>query len=307
LSVPTAADSATITPLQLWVARWQIVAAAALWSTSGLFVKAPWFDSWPADSRGGLLAFWRSAFAILILLPLVRRATFRWQMIPMTLCFAVMIWSFLSAMVHGGEAGAIWLQYLSPVWVLILSLVLLKERPQPADWTMFACCFAGVGLIVVMEARYGSPLATGLGILSGLAYAGVILCLRAMRGVDSVWLITLNHSASVLLLSPWVLHNETSLPWGSYLALAFFGVFQMSVPYILFARGLRVASSAEASVLTLVEPLLVPVWVYLAWSQHPGYQPPPVWTLLGGSLILAGLVTRYLPAVLRSSAASDRG
>ncbi|HEV3137158.1 MAG TPA: hypothetical protein VGZ26_04625, partial [Pirellulales bacterium] len=55
------------------VGRLWIVLAAVMWSSSGLFAKAPIFDTWPAETRGVLLAFWRALFAGLLLLPLVRR------------------------------------------------------------------------------------------------------------------------------------------------------------------------------------------------------------------------------------------
>jgi drug/metabolite transporter, DME family len=71
--------------------------------------------------------------------------------------------------------------------------------------------------------------------------------------------------------------------------LAAFGLFQMGLPYLLFARGLRSVSSQEASLISLLEPVLVPVWVYLAWGDKPAW-----WTLGGGGLILTGLAIRYL-------------
>ncbi len=182
--------------------------------------------------------------------------------------------------------------------VLLLGWLLLKELPTRADWVMFAFCAGGVGLIVAMEAIYGSLYATMLGVLSGITYAIVILCLRSMRGVDSVWLIALNHGGSALLLLPWVMQNTHQVPTTSYVALAMFGLFQMSLAYILFARGLRTTGAAEASLLSLIEPLLLPVWVYIAWRHHPLYIAPAVWTWIGGSLILVGLVCRYLPAVI---------
>ncbi len=276
-----------------------ITLAATLWSTSGFFAKAPWFESWPAETRGSLIAFWRSFFALLLFLPLIRKPSWRWQMAPMMLCFGLMVWSFLSAMVLRPAANAIWLQYLAPVWVLVLARVILGEKPSRDDIGMFCFCFSGVGLIFVMELAYGSAYATCLGILSGIAYAGVILCLRTMRDVDSVWLITLNHTGSILLLLPWVVQNTHSVPIGSFVALAFFGTVQMSLPYILFAKGLRTTGAAEASLITLIEPVLLPVWVYLAWHHHASYQAPPLWTIIGGGLILIGLASRYLPPLLR--------
>ena len=276
--------------------RLLIVAAAVLWSTSGFFAKSPWFDAWPESSRGLMLAFFRSLFAVMILVPLIRKPCWRWPMLPMTVCFALMVWTFMAAMVHGPAANAIWLQYLAPAWVLIGGVVLLRERVTSADRQMVGCCLAGVLLILVMELRSGgTAYATAMGILSGVAFAGVVLSMRRLSDVDPAWLITLNHLATVLWLAPWVWQVHRPIDASAYVVLGLFGVFQMSVPYLMFARGLRGTPSAEASVLALIEPILVPLWVFVAWRDHPTYQPPPWWTWVGGGLILVGLLWRYVP------------
>lgn len=280
--------------------RLQIVVAATLWSTSGFFAKAPWFDNWPSDVRGLMLAFWRSLFAFLILLPLIRRPVWKVQMIPMVLCFVVMVWSFMTAMVHGPAANAIWLQYLCPVWVLIAGVTFFKEHVSRQDMVMFCFCLTGVLLILAMEMRSGGSLyASAMGVLSGITFAGVVLAMRSMRGVDPAFQITLNHGATALCLAPWALQQSYNVPIAAYAALGMFGVFQMSVPYVLFARGLKSTPSPEASVLTLMEPILVPVWVFVAWSGHPSYQAPPWWTWAGGGFILTGLLCRYLPMMVK--------
>ncbi|HZN36276.1 MAG TPA: EamA family transporter, partial [Pirellulaceae bacterium] len=56
-----------------------------------------------------------------------------------------------------------------------------------------------------------------------------------------------------------------------------------------FARGLRSIPGHEATGIGLTEPILVPVWVVLAWGDRPAW-----WTLVGGGLILVGLAVRYL-------------
>lgn len=278
-----------------------IVLAAVLWSTSGFFAKAPWFDDWPADIRGLMLAFYRSLFALCLLIPIIRRPQWRWQIIPMLISFTVMVWSFMTAMVHGPAANAIWLQYLCPVWVLIAGVLWLGEKVTWADGRMFAFCIAGVCLILSMELWSGSPLyATAMGVLSGISFAGVVVCMRSMREVNAAWLITLNHSATVIILLPWVWQHEQRVSTFAYAALGMFGLVQMSIPYLLFARGLKTTSSPEASVLTLIEPLLVPIWVFIAWHSHPSYQAPRWWTWAGGGLILIGLLGRYLPMLHRS-------
>ncbi len=295
----------------VWTGRAAIALAAVLWSTSCFFAKAPWFDGWPQESRLLLLAFFRSLFACIVLAPLIRRPQFHLALLPMCVCFAVMVWSFMTAMVHGPAANAIWLQYLSPAWVLVGAVLWLNDAVTRADVRMFLCCIAGVSLIVAMElARGGTLLATGMALLSGVSFAGVVLSMRVMKDLDSAWLITLNHFATAALLLPWAWPEHQLIQPSAYVALGAFGVLQMSVPYIFFAKGLREVSSAEASMLILIEPILVPVWVYVAWHHHPSYVAPPWWTYVGGGLILIGLTGRYLPPLLRrrrlhQSAAED--
>jgi drug/metabolite transporter (DMT)-like permease len=74
--------------------------------------------------------------------------------------------------------------------------------------------------------------------------------------------------------------------------LFLFGAVQMGLPYWLMARGLRAVGPNEAGTLTLLEPLLNPVWAYLV---SPATERPKPATLVGGALILAGIAYRYWP------------
>jgi drug/metabolite transporter (DMT)-like permease len=97
--------------------------------------------------------------------------------------------------------------------------------------------------------------------------------------------------------------------WGSALPAAsqlvvlfFFGALQMALPYWLVARGLRSVSPQEAGTITLLEPLLTPVWAYLV---SPDTEMPTGYTFVGGALILGALAWRYWP--FRSAATKQRG
>ena len=59
------------------------------------------------------------------------------------------------------------------------------------------------------------------------------------------------------------------------------------------AWAMREVDSNEASLITLIEPLAVPVWTFLAWRHHATYEFPKWWTLLGASLIAIGFIWRY--------------
>jgi drug/metabolite transporter, DME family len=273
--------------------RLLVIAAAVLWSTSGFFAKSPFFESWPLEMRGPLLAFWRALFAALVLLPMTRQRRGSWWMLPMVLAFAAMNFTYLKAMTLTTAANAIWLQCTAPIWVFVLGALLMKESMRWLDGITLAFVAAGVGLIVAMEAQGESLAGVLYGLASGVFLAFVYLMLRRLRAFDTWWLVALNHAVAATLFAPFVVWQGV-WPSGVQLAvLACFGVLQMGLPYVLFARGMRHIPTYEGSGLALLEPLLVPVWVFLAWGHLATYQAPRWWTYAGGGLILLGLLLRY--------------
>ena len=286
--------SATSSTKGQWTGRLLVTTAAVLWSTSGLFAKAPIFDTWPESTRGLLLAFWRAAFAAMALIWLVRRVQWRWTLVPMTLVFALMNISYLSALVLVESSVAIWLQNTAPAWVFAVGVLLLGERYVRRDISMLILAACGMSIILFFQLRAAdSTWGVLLGVLAGITFAGVVLFLRAHRDFDSAWLIFLNHLVTAILLAPAVVVLKTYPTGLQWVYLALFGILQMGIPYWLFARSVQYIAGHEASGLALLEPLLVPLWVFLVWRSHPGYEPPLVSTIIGGGLILAGLAIRY--------------
>ena len=64
---------------------------------------------------------------------------------------------------------------------------------------------------------------------------------------------------------------------------------QIGIPYWLYALAIRRIKALESVLLTVLEPLLNPRWVYLLFGEATGRLP-----LLGGALILSTPVLRAL-------------
>lgn len=96
----------------------------------------------------------------------------------------------------------------------------------------------------------------------------------------------LNNAGAALVLA-------AAIPWmgpvdvRSLMALVVMGVVQIAVPYALFTWALQRVPGPEASLLTLIEPVLNPIWV----AQFVGERPCGA-TIAGGALILAALALR---------------
>ena len=276
-----------------FIGRCVVIVAVLMWSTGGVFAKAPIFETWDGAQRGVLLAFWRTLFGGLVLLPFVRQPRWSWRFVPLCVSFAMMNLTYLSSMSLGEASIAIWLQSTAPVWVFAGSALWLREKIRPRDWLMFAFGVTGILTILVFEVHSQRSRGVLLGLASGFFYATIVLSLRRLRQFDPFWLIALSHLATVGVLAPLVWRLET-LPTASQCAvLASFGIFQMGIPYVLFSWGLRSIPGHEASCIGLLEPILLPIFVFFAWGQTSGYQAPATSTIVGGTLILAGLMIRY--------------
>ena len=116
--------------------------------------------------------------------------------------------------------------------------------------------------------------------------------MRVQRNRPAQWLTALNMLGTAIVLSP-VLFIYPMPTSGQLLCLAAFGIVQLAVPYLLMARGLRHVPSFEAGLLTVIEPVLNPLWAYII---SPDTETPTVWTVLGGAMILGTLAARYWPA-----------
>jgi drug/metabolite transporter (DMT)-like permease len=285
--------------LSLRHGRLLIVAAAVLWSLSGAFTKLltrPTILGLHEPELPSLvIAFARVLFAGLVLVPTLRRQdfTFRPAMLGMIASFAIMNALFVRAMAEGTAANAILLQYTAPMWMYVASVFWLREPADARGPLTLLFGLVGIAAIVWGGWQGAQMPVIALGLGSGLTYAGVVIGLRVLRAESPRWLTVLNHLGGALALLPFVVALAPPRPTLGQLAfLALFGTVQTALPYWLMARGLRVVNPQEAGAITLLEPLLNPLWAYLV---APETETPSAYTLLGGAFIVGGLAYRYWP------------
>jgi len=285
-----------------------IAAAAVLWSLSGFFTRLlqnpTALDLNEPRLEPLQIAFFRALFAGLFLTPMLRPrdVTFRPLMPVMVALFAAMNALFISAIALGTSANAILLQNTAPFFVYLVSVFVLGEPPDRRSFRALRVGMAGMVIIVAGGGEIGGRLDVMLmGVGSGVTYAAIILCLRHLRDQATSWLIVQNHLGSALCLATGVLIAYGPTVWLAWITaptarqlgfLCVFGSVQMGLPYFLFARGLRSVSPQEAGAITLLEPMLNPLWAYLI---SPETDTPTVYTAVGGVLIVGALAYRYLP------------
>lgn len=259
--------------------------AAVLWSSGGLFIKL-------APMGGLAVACGRSLVAGLFYLA-VLRPDLRAARLGTAVAYAGCIVTFVAATKLTTAANAIFLQYTGPAWVLLLSPFLLDEELRAADVVCVLLSLAGMSLFFVGKMEAGQMSGNLLGLVSGVFFAFVVVLLRrdarGGRG-DALPSTALGNLIAAAVTLPWALRALPQMvtPRGASMLL-YLGVVQLGVAYVLFIRGVRKVEAAEASLLSMLEPVLNPLWVFLGAGERPG-----PWALLGGVVVVAAVVVRTL-------------
>ncbi len=275
------------------VARLSVLGAALIFSTGGAAIKGTAMTPFQvAGFRSGV-----AALAIALLLPAARRG-FGIALLPAALAYAATLVLFVTATKLTTAASAIFLQSTAPIWVLLLAPALLREPIRRADLPYVAMAALGL-LLVFLGSR--DPVATApqpalgnaLALGSGLAYALLMILMRRLaRGGDAtdrtLAAMVLGNAIAFLACLPFSLPVEgaTAHDVG---AIVYLGVIQIGLAYWLFARGLRVLSALEISLLVLLEPVLNPLWTWILQGEEPS-----ALALLGGAVMIAALAARAL-------------
>lgn len=270
-----------------WWAIVLLIVCAALWSLNGPLIKL----LTQAGVPGVTTACYRSLFGGVIFLPLalrgrstLRRVAIGWP-IGSVLAFTLMTACFVIATTQTAAANAIILQYTSPIWVFLLSPLLLHERLRLSDGLVLALAMGGVAIIFCGHATTEAP-ALLVGLASGLGYGSLTVALRGLRRVDPSTVVALNFLGSGLLLLPAVaIWGTFWLNGYQFVLMLILSLVQMAIPYLLFSWALQRVEAHRAALIVLLETVLNPVLTYLVVGERV-----PTATLIGGPLILVSVV-----------------
>jgi drug/metabolite transporter (DMT)-like permease len=129
------------------------------------------------------------------------------------------------------------------------------------------------------------PSASGiaLSLFMSVSFAAVIVITRHQREVSMAPATCLSQVLVFLFAAPFASVSEVS---GKDLALLIgLGVGQIGLGLIFLTIGARLIPAAEVALITLLEIVLGPLWVWLALGEQPGAT-----TLAGGAIVLGAVV-----------------
>jgi drug/metabolite transporter (DMT)-like permease len=265
-----------------------VAGAAIVWSTGGLIVRHVEADSWT-------IVFWRGFFAAFILLAYLAirdgRNTvglFRNLGLPglgVAFCFFAASLSFVIALHHTSVAVILFLQSAAPLVAGVLAWLWLKERTGVVKIVAMLMAAVGVFITISGQAAGGSALGIGLSVVILFAFAFATVLVRRFNHIRMTPATCL--SALGLVGVGAFMGSPFQVSGHDLALLALFGAGQLGIGFILFTNGARLIPAGEAILLSLLETIFAPIWVWV-WpglNEYPGDR-----ALIGGGVVIAAVV-----------------
>jgi drug/metabolite transporter (DMT)-like permease len=272
-----------------------ILVAAVAWSTAGLAQRE--LDASPATQVAGRAVF--AAIALFALVVVMERrgtvAAFRSMGrsgVAMAVFLAISSGTFLLALNHTTVANVLFMQAAAPMMAALLGWALLSERIDGRTWVALALAGAGVVLMAAGSFDAGAA-AVGLPFLMTASFAAVIVIARHRRDVSMMPATCASQVLVVVACLPFVAPGSASD--GDWAILAALGVGQMGLGLALLTIGARLIPPAQVAVISLLEVVLGPLWVWLAYEERPSLA-----TFLGGLVVVSAVVVQATGDVLVS-------
>lgn len=260
-----------------------VLAAALLWSTAGAGVKLCALNAMQIACGRSLIA----AIVLFLALKEVRQTRITKPILMVAAAYAATVVLFVVATKETTAANAIFLQDTAPLWVLVLSPWLLKEKPTRSELIAVPIFLVGLTMFFIDQLKPSQYLGNLVAIGSGFAFALCIMGLRHIKASGITATAWGNVIAAGITL-PFIFTGPS--PNGVDISvLLFLGIFQLGLAYALFSKGVSQMPAVEASLLILIEPVLNPIWTYLFKGEEPGR-----WAIAGGAVILAASIWRTL-------------
>ena len=259
--------------------------AALAWSTAGVLQRE--LSVGTATQVAG-----RALFAVFALLAFVSFTDSRGLVqvfrtigraeLAVAACTAVASASFIVALNHTTVANVLFMQAVAPIAAALIAWRGLHESVSRRTGAAMVVAVGGVGLMV------GGPggahgLGLALSILMTLSFALSVVITRHRRDISMAPAICLSQVLVLAAVGPFA--HPGTVGTADLLLIVVLGVGQIGLGLAFLTMGARLIPAAEVALITLLEVVLGPLWVWLALSERPSTT-----TLVGGAVVIGAVV-----------------
>ena len=269
--------------------------APVFWSLTGLVIRLlNEMDEWQIN-------FYRSSSLVIFLLAylglkyrrnfwLVIRASGRKAMLGGVFIGIAMFCNII-AMQHTSIANATMVMATGPIIAALIGWFLLGERVSRMTWVAIALAVLGLTVMVGGNPVVGSLFGDSIALFGMFGFGLYAIVLRTGKSVDMTPAVLYAGIFSALpsAIMAMTVGNGLAAPLQEIAMCAGLGVFQLGIGSIMFAVASATVPAVELTLFALGEPLLAPVWVWLAVGEVPSSA-----SFIGGGLLFVALMTHLL-------------
>jgi drug/metabolite transporter (DMT)-like permease len=192
---------------------------------------------------------------------------------------------FIIALNHASVANILFMQALAPLLAAAMGM-LLGERVAGRTWLAMGIALGGVALMVGGPGR-PSALGLVLSFVMTTAFAATLVITRHQREISMAPATCVSQVVVLVVAAPFA-HPSDAGPRDLWLLVAL-GVGQIGLGLVFLTIGGRLIPAAEVALITLLEVVLGPLWVWMFLSEQPSAS-----TLVGGAIVLAAVAVQAL-------------
>lgn len=264
-------------------------------SPDTVLIRLVQMDVWTlALWRGSLMAAGITALLLCIYgrrTPAVFRAI-GWIGLVLGLLFALNVLVFMTAVLNTKVANVLVIVATAPLFAAAYSYLFLKEAVAPRTWLAILVAISGVSLLVWDGLGQGTGLGEAMALLAAIMLGAKFAIIRGRRTIDLIPAMALSGLILAVIAVPFARPSQVEGEQILWLLVMAFAVLTPATA--LTTYGPRFLPAPEASLLTLGETVLGPLWVLAVIGEAP-----TTLGFLGGAIVLTALVANALLGLYR--------
>lgn len=255
---------------------------ALFWSLNSPLVKFLTLDSM-------LVCGLRSLIAAVALCAFIRPKQLNWNiwMLVYVCSYAALCMTIILSLKMTSAPIAIGMQYTATIWLFIVGVIRTKKFRMKS---FIPVCIIFAGVVFFMCSGTDATSSTGnlIALSEGIIFAVMTVSSKKAAGTNVIGMTAIANIFTALVVTalfPSSMAQVSQMTGQDWIIMLILGVIQVGGGYCFYNMGVQKVSAQKASVISLWEMILGPIWVALFLQEYPSI---PV--LIGFVIILIGML-----------------
>jgi drug/metabolite transporter (DMT)-like permease len=263
-----------------------MLVCAALWSIAGILFKLINWNPFVIAGARGLLA----AVTVGIYMLITKQKLVITKNVVLSAMFlSATFLCFVSANKLTTAANAIVLQFTAPIFIMLFSSILFRQKYKGAEYATVILTFCGIAVFFLGSIRNGGLFGDIVAVFAGLFMAGMYVFVGRTDAKEKMSGIFFGQVLTALVGLPFIFFTQNTVTPQALTAIIILGIAQIGIPYILLALASNHCPPLACCIIAAVEPLLNPVWVLIFNGERPG-----VFSLVGGIIVITAVTVQCI-------------